>query len=128
MGPQTTVGGMLILAAALAGCVSGPQQESMLTASGFVRRDADSPVKFATLEALPQRALVATQRKSGPFYLYADAMGCSCLYVGDQAAYRQYQQIRVANNLAQTDGTTAKLSDEATADWGDVWGPLAPGW
>lgn len=128
MGRQTTIAGMLILSAALAGCISGLRQESMLTAAGFVRRQADSPVKLAKLEALPQRTVVATQRKSGLFYVYADAAGCNCFYIGNQGAYQQYQQIRSANNITQMQETTAMLNDEAMADWGDAWGPLAPGW
>ena len=109
MARRTTVAGLLMLSAALAGCISGPQQDSMLTAAGFVRREADSLVKLAKLEALPQRTVVATQRKSGVFYIYADAMGCGCIYVGDQAAHQQYQQMQVANNIAQKQETTAVL-------------------
>jgi hypothetical protein len=128
MGRRTTVFGMLILSVALPGCMSTPQTESMLSAAGFVMRPADTPEKRVKLQALPQGQLLATQRKNGLFYVYADAAGCGCLYVGNPAAYQQYQQIRVANNIAQMQETTAMLNADAMMDWGGAWGPLAPGW
>ena len=122
--------GALTLAAVLAGCVTvGAQQtESMLAAAGFVQHPADTPQKLAKLQALPQNTVVFTQRKKGSFYIYADAAGCNCAYIGDAAAYQQYQQMRVANNIAQMQETTAMLNQEAAMDWGGVWGPVVPGW
>ena len=61
-------------------------------------------------------------------YIYADAAGCGCAFIGNDAAYQQYQQIRTANNIAQMQETTAMLNQEAAMDWGGVWGPYAPGW
>ena len=49
-------------------------------------------------------------------------------FIGSDAAYQQYQQIRTANNIAQMQETTAMLNQEAAMDWGGVWGPYAPGW
>ena len=122
--------GALTLAAVLGGCVTvGAQQtESMLAAAGFVQHPADTPQKLAKLQALPQNTVVFTQRKKGSFYIYADAAGCNCAYIGDAAAYQQYQQMRVANNIAQMQDTTAMLNQEAAMDWGGVWGPVVPGW
>ena len=122
--------GTLTLAAVLISCVTvGAQQtESMLAAAGFVQHPADTPQKLAKLQALPQNTIVFTQRKKGNFYIYADAAGCNCAYIGDAAAYQQYQQMRVANNIAQMQETTAMLNQEAAMDWGGVWGPVVPGW
>ena len=120
----------LTLAAVSAGCVTvGAQQtESMLAAAGFVQHPADTPQKLAKLQSLPQNTIVFAQRKKGNFYIYADAAGCNCAYIGDAAAYQQYQQMRVANNIAQMQETTAMLNQEAAMDWGGVWGPVVPGW
>ena len=122
--------GALTLAAVLAGCVTvGAQQtESMLAAAGFVQHPADTPQKLAKLQALPQNTVVFAQRKKVNFYIYADAAGCNCAYIGDAAAYQQYQQMRVANNIAQMQETTAMLNQEAAMDWGGAWGPVVPGW
>ena len=63
-----------------------------------------------------------------PSAAIADAAGCSCAFVGGEAAYQQYQQIRAADNIAQMQETTALLNAEAAADWGLTWGPVVPGW
>jgi len=120
----------LTASVALAGCVSigAPEKEGQLAAAGFTRLQADTPAKVAKLQALPQNTIIYAQRKSGSVYIYADAAGCGCAYIGAPAAYQQYQQIRTANNIAQMQETTALLNAEAAADWGGAWGPLVPGW
>jgi len=120
----------LVAALALSGCVSvgAPEKEGQLAAAGFVRMQADTPAKTAKLQALPQNTIVYAQRKKGAVYIYADAAGCGCAFVGNAAAYQQYQQIRAANNIAQMQETTAMLNVEAADDWGGAWGPIVPGW
>ena len=114
----------------LAGCASvgAQEKEGQLSAAGFVRLQADTPAREAKLRALPQNTIVFSQRKSGPVYIYADAAGCNCAFVGSPAAYQQYQEIRTANNIAQMQEVTAQLNVAAAEDWGGAWGPLAPGW
>ena len=119
-----------ILSAALCGCVSigAPEKEGRLSAAGFTRLQADNPQKMAKLQALPQDTIVYAPRKNGNAYIFADAAGCACAFVGNEAAYQQYQQLRAANNIAQMQETTALLNAEAASDWGGAWGPLVPGW
>ena len=107
--------GALLLSAALGGCVSvgAPEKEGQLSAAGFTRLQADTPQKMAKLQALPQNTIVYAPRKNGNAYIYADAAGCGCAFVGNEAAYQQYQQIRAANNIAQMQETTAMLNAEA---------------
>ncbi len=116
--------------AGLMGCASvgAQEREGQLSAAGFVRLQADTPAKVAKLQALPQNTITFAQRKKGPVYIYADAAGCGCAFVGGPAAYQQYQQIRVANNIAQMQEVTSELNVAAAEDWGGAWGPLAPGW
>ena len=116
--------------AALAGCqtVGAPEREGQLAAAGFVRHEADTPQKLAKLQALPQNTIVFAQRKHGAVYIYADAAGCNCAFIGNAAAYQQYEQIRTANNIAEMQQTTAMLNADAAMDWGGVWGPYVPGW
>ena len=116
--------------AGLAGCASvgAQEKEGQLSAAGFVRLQADTPMRVAKLQALPQNTIVFSQRKSGPVYIYADAAGCNCAFVGGPAAYQAYQQIRIANNISQMQETTAELNMAEAEDWGGAWGPMAPGW
>ena len=127
---RTISGAALILSAAVGACVSvgAPEKEGQLSAAGFMRLQADTPQKMAKLQALPQDTLVYAPRKNGNAYIFADAAGCNCAFVGNEAAYQQYQQLRAANNIAQMQETTALLNAEAAADWGGAWGPLVPGW
>jgi hypothetical protein len=122
--------GALFASVALSGCASigAPEKEGQLSAAGFSRLQADTPEKLAKLQALPQNTIVYSQRKSGPVYIYADAAGCNCAFVGSAAAYQQYQQIRAANNIAEMQQTTALLNQEAAMDWGGAWGPMVPYW
>lgn len=115
---------------ALAGCASvgASDTEGMLSAAGFARIQATTPDKEAKLKSLPQNSIVFSQRKKGPVYIYADAAGCNCAFVGGPAAYQQYQGLRAANNFAQMQETTAELNMEAAQDWGGAWGPWMPGW
>jgi hypothetical protein len=118
------------LTAAAGGCASvgAPEKEGQLAAAGFVRLQADTPQRIAKLQALPQNTIIYAQRKKGNAYIYADAAGCNCAYVGNEAAYQRYQQIRAANNIAQMQETTALLNAEAADDWGGAWGPMVPYW
>jgi hypothetical protein len=108
----------LAASAALAGCMAmgAQEKEGQLAAAGFVRQQADTPQKVAKLQALPQNSIVFSQRKKGAVYIYADAAGCNCAFIGNEAAYQQYQQIRTANNIAQMQETTAMLNQEAAMD------------
>ncbi len=124
------IGVAALAATVLVGCVTvgAQEKEGQLAAAGFIRQPADTPQKLAKLQALPQNAIVAAQRKGHNVYIYADAAGCNCAFIGNDAAYQQYQQIRAANNIAQMQETTAILNQEAMMDWGGAWGPYTPGW
>jgi hypothetical protein len=127
---KVTAVAALVVSFAAAGCVSvgAQEKEGQLSAAGFVRLQADTPQKLAKLQALPQNTIVYAPRKKGNAYIYADAAGCNCAFVGNEAAYQQYQQIRAANNIAQMQETTAMLNAEAATDWGGAWGPAVPYW
>ena len=127
---RTIVAATLAASLAVGACVTvgAQEKEGQLAAAGFVRLQADTPQKAAKLQALPQNTITYAQRKSGNTYIYADAAGCNCAYVGNDAAYQQSPQLRAANNIAQMQETTALLNAEAANDWGGAWGPLVPGW
>ena len=114
----------LAASAALAGCMAmgAQEKEGQLAAAGFVRQQADTPQKMAKLQALPQNTIVFSQRKNGNVYIYADAAGCNCAFIGNDAAYQQYQQIRTANNIAQVQETTAIAEPRGGAWIGAAYG------
>ena len=120
----------LAASVAVAGCqtMGAQEKESQLSAAGFTRIQADTPKRMANLQALPQNQMVFSPRKKGNAYIYADYAGCGCAFVGNEAAFQQYQAIRAANNIAQMQETTAMLNAEAASDWGGAWGPMVPYW
>jgi hypothetical protein len=86
----------IALAAALtvAGCAGPPkdptfQQMNALAAAGFDLKMADTPAKLERIKKLPQLRLAQVEHKGRQVYVYMDAQGCQCLYIGDEKAYRR---------------------------------------
>ena len=80
----------LAASAALAGCVTmgAQEKEGQLAAAGFVQQQADTPQKMAKLRGSPQNTIVFSPRKKGAVYIYVDAAGCGCAFIGNAAAYQ----------------------------------------
>jgi hypothetical protein len=118
---------LIVAAAAIAGCASMRERkvrdvEDMLAASGFVMRPADTADKAANLQSLPPHKLVMQRRDGQPYYVYADPAVCKCVWVGDQKAYAQFQQLRIKKQIADEQLAAAEAYSDAALNWG-VWGP-----
>lgn len=113
---------------AAAGAASGAtmsKTEQMLAASGFEAMPANTPERQADLTGLKARQLVAQPHGNGFTYVYADPKGCACLYMGDAADYRAYQQLAQQRNIAQQNADAAAF---AGMNW-NAWGPYGDwGW
>jgi hypothetical protein len=120
----------IVVAAALAvaGCagVGVQDKESMLSAANFTMKKATTPAQLANLKAMPQNQIVVHVKNGNNVYVYADAAQCQCVYVGNEAAYQNYQQIRIAKNIANEQLMAAQMNQDAMMDWG-AWGPWGPG-
>ncbi|WP_157871012.1 hypothetical protein [Gluconacetobacter diazotrophicus] len=85
------VAGMLLCAGA-AGCSTPARpylNEGMaLSQAGFVAHPADTTARYAMMNTLPPGQLTYRPSSMGPIYLYADPIGCGCVYMGSEAAYR----------------------------------------
>jgi hypothetical protein len=112
------------LAAALVGCASvgAENTEAMLAAAQFTMKKADTPARLAKLRALTQNRIMTHTQNGKNFYVYADAAQCQCVYIGDEASYQNYQQIRIAKNIADEQQATAEMNQDAMMDW-NAWGP-----
>ena len=113
-----------VLAAALSGCASvdAADTESMLAAAQFTMKKADTPTRLAKLKALTQNKITVHTKNGTNFYIYADAAQCQCVYIGNEASYQKYQQIRIAKNIADEQQATAEMNQDAMMDW-NAWGP-----
>ncbi len=111
----------------LAACASiGAQDtENTLAAAQFNMKVATTPAQLANLKAMPQNTLTLHVKNGKNFYVYADAAGCQCVYVGNEAAYQNYQQLRIAKNIASEQVMAAQMNQDAMMDWG-AWGPWGP--
>jgi len=110
----------------LSACTSEAQRvqnkEDMLAASGFTVVPANTPQRQASLASLPPHKFVRQVRGDKVIYTYADPTICSCLYVGNEAAYGRYRENVFEKHLANEQQMTAEMYQNM--DWG-VWGP---GW
>jgi hypothetical protein len=125
----------IVLLISLAGCAvvkevqksEASDTEQLFAAAGFRVRLADTPKKMAHLQTLTQRKLISHQRGGKVYYVYADALNCKCLYVGDEAAYQRYQQLQVERQIAAQQRMTAEMNYDAQMNW-DLYGPWDPWW
>jgi hypothetical protein len=113
--------GALAVLALVVGCAANTQwTENLLSAAGFRTIVANTPKRQQHLKTLPPDRVVLVQRNGKNYYVYADPAHYQ-IYVGNPSQYQQYQQLRLARNLAQDQLATAELNQEAAMNWG-VWG------
>ena len=119
---------LLLVSAALlitsaSGCTMiAHNEERRLSANGFQMKLADTPEKESHLESLKQRKLFPTRMDGNLVYVYADAKGCNCLYVGSEADYQRYQQMLITQHQIDEERDSAEELDDASMQWG-TWGP-----
>ena len=113
----------VFLMLALAGCAMNRNQkavemERLLKASGFKMKTADTASKLAQLKELPQRKLVAQNWGGKVRYVYADASICKCAYVGDEEAYKTFQDLALERQISDEDRRAAERDNPADMDGG----------
>lgn len=105
----------------------------LLISSGFNPVAAITPEMTRQLMALPSKQFVMRHKGICPYYVYADASGCSCVYVGSETAMRSYRDsfhalpAEALNSAAFTDPEQNLIesmdNDEAGAQFNtDVFG------
>ncbi len=90
---------MIVAAAALAmaGCAGSPpkpdplNQRELLAFSGFTLKIAVSQEDLDQIAGVPQRELLRVASSSPLTYIWVDAAGCRCYYVGGEQAYRRLE-------------------------------------
>jgi hypothetical protein len=122
-GVQGAISALLIIA--LTGCAAlaigepTPRQramdlEPMLSAAGFHMIPADTPEKLQHLKSLPALKVNYYVGKDGAIrYWFADPDYCHCLYLGDEAAYQKYENLRVHARIAENEQEAAEENYEA---------------
>ncbi len=123
----------LSLLAFAAGCMTNAQfKEANLTQAGFKSIPANTPERQAHLKTLSTTKVTPVQRNGQTYYVFPDPAK-NVLYVGRQAEYNAYKQIKlgqqqradydmaVQNNFVSTDATLTSFNTWGTWD-GLPWG------
>jgi hypothetical protein len=78
-----------------------------LEQAGFIMKPANTPAHVKQMESMPPRRFVVRTSPAGKrYFLYADPADCKCVFVGDEAARRNFQSIASAR-LQQPDNVPA---------------------
>ena len=99
---------------------STQNKESMLVASGFKVITPKTAAQQQKLQQLPPGHVAMVNRQGRTYYIFPDAAHNQA-YVGGPQEYQAYQQLRVANNIAQENVETAQMYQDAAMNWG-AWG------
>ena len=110
------IGAIAFLAMAV-GCANPQHTENLLSAAGFRTVIANTPPRQEQLKALPPNKVTLVQRHGKIYYVYADPAN-NQIFVGTPSQYQKYQQLRLANNLAQDELQTAQLNSWGPGLWG----------
>ncbi len=120
-----------LLAASLGGCAAMErdavgERENTLAAAGFTVLPATTQARQDMLARLPANHI--SQRIEGEHvsYLYPDPVVCHCLYVGSQAAFGRFQQVRQQKRIASDQLMAAQMNSDPGWNWGP-WGGYGPG-
>ena len=95
------------------------EMEKLLTAAGFKMAVADTPEKLAELKKLPQREIVPREDGDTLIYIYADAENCKCAYAGDEEAFKKYQKLTHAKQIADEDRRNTVRNKQRQRDSND---------
>jgi len=94
--------------------------EKLLTTAGFKMGVAETPEKLAELKKLPQREMVPHEEGDKLVYIYADAKNCKCAFLGDEEAYKKYQELTHAKQMADQDRRDAVRNKQQRMDTNDA--------
>jgi hypothetical protein len=111
---------------AASGCAGkkAMQTEQLLAVSGFHMKLADTPEQLDHLKTFTQKRLVPHKRDGNVYYVYADAATCKCVYVGDEKAYKHYEDLIEEEKVVKEElqaSDEVRMEEDESFNW-DLWG------
>jgi hypothetical protein len=105
----------------LAGCAETPRQrahrlEPMLSAAGFHMVPADTAQRQQELASHTPLKMRYYFANGNPHYWFADPYVCNCVYVGNEASFRQYQQLRLEQQMVEREQAAAAMNENAAEE------------
>jgi hypothetical protein len=121
--------GAIALLALVVGCtgMQAQSKENLLIAAGFKAVVPKTAAQKQKLQALPPDKIAMIQKGGRTYYVFPDAANNRAL-VGGPKQYQAYQQLRLANKLANENLETAEAYQDASMNWGAWGGWGGPGW
>jgi hypothetical protein len=89
--------------------------EPMLAAAGFHVLPVDTPARQAQLQSLTPLKMRFYPHNGKMRYWYADPYYCNCIYSGDEKAYGAYQRIKLQEQMANEEESSAQMNEEAAS-------------
>jgi hypothetical protein len=89
--------------------------EPMLAAAGFHALPVDTPARQAQLQSLTPLKVRFYPHNGKMQYWYADPYYCNCIYSGDEQAYDAYQRIKLQEQMANEEESSAQMNEEAAS-------------
>ena len=89
------------------------ETESTLSAAGFRQVPAKSAAELSHVRSLPPQQLSYSIDNGRFHYRFADPDFCRCVFEGDQAAYQNYERLRVAAENERSDRHAGQIRREA---------------
>jgi hypothetical protein len=95
-----------VIGIALMGCATGPSsspgqsQADLLKAAGF-RTHTGQDAHVAYIQTLPAKKVVLNKYQDKPLYLVCTDPDAKQCFLGDEAAYKRYQQMAIQQSLSE---------------------------
>jgi hypothetical protein len=97
-----------VIGIALVGCATGPSsspaasnsQTDLLKAAGF-RTHSEQDAHVAYIKTLPAKKVVSNQYQGKQLYLVCTDPDAKQCFLGDEAAYKRYQQLAIQNSISE---------------------------
>jgi len=87
--------------------------EPMLSAAGFHMQPTSNAAQQATLQGMTPLKVRFYPYNGKMHYWFADPVYCDCLFVGNEAAYQRYEQIRLQQQDIHAQEESAQMNEEA---------------
>lgn len=76
------------------------RMDDRLSYAGFIAHPANTTARYAMMNTLPPGQLTYRPSTSGRIFVYADPVGCGCVYMGSEAAYEAIKQNEIERRRA----------------------------
>jgi hypothetical protein len=99
----------------------------MLSAAGFHMVQADTPGRQQELASRTPLKVRYYFLNGRPHYWFADPDVCNCVYIGNEAAFQKYQQLKIQQQTVQREEETAAMNENAAQEEQFNWMLWPPG-